>query len=436
MNSQYGGIKMKVRNYIIILLILISAFFIGCENKEITKEDYDSYLSKNIKPLNLMDTNDFSEFEFINSDIKKSDLILIGEMHGTKANYDIKMKFLNYIKGEHDLKYLLIEYPYITSVYTNKYLNSGDETYLENVELPTEEDYEFLKKLYKINSNLDDKDKIRVIGIDSGSTKLSVDYLIEEFSKMKLDSTSKEHLEKLVKVQENMGELSSNMNASPMEYLEIKNSFMSLYEEIYSYESYYKKILDKENNMDFFGVLDSVYSTYCYSDFEDSNKTLNEVFQSLFSNRDNLMYDNFKKIYKNCDDGKYFGQFGGAHTYTKSQTAEGVKPFATLVKENNKISVLTLEILYEKCEFNDNGTTQGYTSYNKSNIIENHIEDDNSIIKLNDKKSPYSKSLDTKLSSYFIPYDTKSVTTDYFQYIILVKNSLEAVENEKVSQLE
>ncbi len=253
---------------------------------------------------------------------------------------------------------------------------------------------------------------------------------------MKLDSTSQEHLEKLVKIQENIGELSSNMNASTMEYVEMKNSFMNLYEEIYNYESYYKKTLDKENSMDFFGVLDSVYSTYYYSNFQDSNMTLNEVFQSLFSNRDNLMYDNFKKIYKSYDDGKYFGQFGGAHTYAKSQTAEGVKPFATLVNEDNNISVLTLEILYEKCEFNDNGTTQGYTSYNKSNIIENHIEDDNSIIKLNDKKSPYSKTLDTKLSSYFIPYDTKSVTTDYFQYIILVKNSLEAVENEKVSQLE
>ncbi|MEG0614007.1 MAG: erythromycin esterase family protein [Clostridium sp.] len=421
---------MKVRNYIIILLIGISVFFIGCAKKEITGEDYDAYLSKNIKSLNLMNINEFSELEFMNSDMKKSDLILIGEMHGTKANNDIKMKFLNYINTEHNLKYLLIEYPYITSVYTNKYLNSGDETYLENVELPTEDDYEFLKELYKINSNLDEKEKIRVIGIDSGSTKLSVDYLIQELSKVKSDSTSQEHLEKLIKVQENMVVLSSSMNASTMEYLEIKNSFMNLYEGIYNHKSYYEKALDKESSMNFFGVLDSVYNTYYYSDFEDSNKTLNEAFETLFANRDNLMYDNFKKIYKNYDGGRYFGQLGGAHTYAKSQTEEGVKPFATLINEDNKISVLTLEILYEKCEFNYQGTTQGYTNYNKSNIIENHIENDNSIIKLNDKKSPYSKTLDTKLSSYFAPYDTKSVTTDYFQYIILIKNSLEAVENE------
>ncbi|MEG2290365.1 MAG: erythromycin esterase family protein [Clostridium sp.] len=421
---------MRVKNYIIILLIGISVFFIGCAKKEITSEDYDTYLSKNIKSLNLMNINEFSELEFMNSDMKKSDLILIGEMHGTKANNDIKMKFLNYINTEHNLKYLLIEYPYITSVYTNKYLNSGDETYLENVELPTEDDYEFLKELYKINSNLDEKEKIRVIGIDSGSTKLSVDYLIQELSKVKSDSTSQEHLEKLIKVQENMVVLSSSMNASTMEYLEIKNSFMNLYEEIYNHKSYYEKALDKESSMNFFGVLDSVYNTYYYSDFEDSNKTLNEAFETLFANRDKLMYDNFKKIYKNYDGGRYFGQLGGAHTYAKSQTEEGVKPFATLINEDNKISVLTLEILYEKCEFNYQGTTQGYTNYNKSNIIENHIENDNSIIKLNDKKSPYSKTLDTKLSSYFAPYDTKSVTTDYFQYIILIKNSLEAVENE------
>ncbi|MEG2918587.1 MAG: erythromycin esterase family protein [Clostridium sp.] len=421
---------MRVKNYIIILLIGISVFFIGCAKKEITSEDYDTYLSKNIKSLNLMNINEFSELEFMNSDMKKSDLILIGEMHGTKANNDIKMKFLNYINTEHNLKYLLIEYPYITSVYTNKYLNSGDETYLENVELPTEDDYEFLKELYKINSNLDEKEKIRVIGIDSGSTKLSVDYLIQELSKVKSDSTSQEHLEKLIKVQENMVVLSSSMNASTMEYLEIKNSFMNLYEGIYNHKSYYEKTLDKESSMNFFGVLDSVYNTYYYSDFEDSNKTLNEAFETLFANRDKLMYDNFKKIYKNYDGGRYFGQLGGAHTYAKSQTEEGVKPFATLINEDNKISVLTLEILYEKCEFNYQGTTQGYTNYNKSNIIENHIENDNSIIKLNDKKSPYSKTLDTKLSSYFAPYDTKSVTTDYFQYIILIKNSLEAVENE------
>lgn len=415
---------------VIIITMFLCVFLIGCEEEKITEEIYNAYLNENVKALNLEEVDNFSNLGFLNSDMKKSDLILIGEGHGTKANYSIKMKFLKYMSKNFDLKYLLLEGSYVNSIKINRYLDTGDEKLLDDIYFFNKEDYEFYKELYKFNSTLDKKDRIITLGIDAATTDETLNYLQEELSKIKLDSKSKEHLKKIVEINKISTEVANNNSVNKEDYNNVKQSILKLYEEMNGYKDYYKKNLSKENNRDLFLVLNSIYNTQNAVNFDDENKNLDDILSNITNIRDNIMYNNFKTISKYFNEGKYFGQFGGQHCYTASginlsDELKENRSFGTLINEDNNVKMITIMTLYENCNHYLNDVIN-YTDYNNNNIIEKHINTDNSIIKLNGEKSPYSKALDQNLlTGDEIILDNDKVTTDYFQYIILVKNSLQ-----------
>lgn len=403
-----------VKNSILIFSMIILLMLSGCEKKA---EDINTYLKKNVKEVNLENPKDYSEFELINSDIHKSKVILLGEGHGSIVNFQVSEKFINYMRDKENLKYILVEYPYVCSVYMNKYLATGEETYLKDLGLPDEETIEMVRKVYEINSTLKDKDKIRFIGIDTGYTLMSLEYLTEELSQVKDEDNIKNDLEKLNEIRDKYQEIAMTMTEDTSKYLDAKN----LYNEFYSNmnKKLYKETLGEKEYVDFSLVADSIYKNLYYSNFEDKSKTFEEVSEELYNNRDLIIYENFKNVYEHFKAGKYFGKFGGQHVWLKEDKSQ-LKSFAAYLKEDNDINLTTITMVYDNCQVATPYFQGTYTDYIKNDAIDKVITADASLIKVKGKTSPYNSSLESFSEKIF---QSKGVTTDFYEYIILAKNS-------------
>jgi hypothetical protein len=141
--------------------------------------------------------------------------------------------------------------------------------------------------------------------------------------------------------------------------------------------------------------------------------------------RDKRMYENFKQVYESLPKGKYYGQWGLNHIFQKEQM--GVKWIAASMNEKGSSlenKVLSIAYAYENCKFMSGTSDRNYSvdyrnTYN-SLVFNNFTTKDYTIFKLNGKDSPFSKD-SIWLTTDIMP--TSGVTVDFYQYIILIKNS-------------
>ena len=214
--------KKKLSVLIIILSLLMGVS--GCTNKSITNPvlknnesiKYSStYLEKYALAINLEDDNDYSTFKCLDQATLNDEIFLIGENHQIKDNYKVKTKFLKYFKEKTNFKYLLIEDSYISSIYYNKYLETGNEIYLNKNFLPSNDAYEFWKNLYAYNLKLNINDKIKIIGIDISNNKQYLEYILKMLTNKILDSDMKQDvvfLKNYLKLISNFGNNMNNLN--------------------------------------------------------------------------------------------------------------------------------------------------------------------------------------------------------------------------------
>lgn len=321
------------------------------------------------------------------------------------------------MRAKEDLKYILVEYPYICSVYMNKYLATGEESYLKDLGLPDEETMELIRQVYDINSTLKDKDKISFIGIDTGYTLMSLEYLTEALSQVKDNDKIKTDLGKLTEVRDKYQEIAMTMTEDTSKYLDAKD----LYNEFYNNmnKKLYKETMGEEKYIDFSLIADSIYKNLYYSNYEDKNKTFDEVKTELYNNRDFIIYENFKNVYEYFKAGKYFGKFGGQHVWLKEDRSQ-LKSFAAYLKEDKDIDLTTVTMVYDNCQVATPYFQGLYSDYIKNSALDKVITADTSLIKLKGENSPYNNSLESFSEDIF---ESKGVTTDFYEYLILAKNS-------------
>ncbi|WP_035292832.1 MULTISPECIES: erythromycin esterase family protein [Clostridiaceae] len=434
---------MKKRLLSVLVVLLICLNFVGCSktgtdvensNKKIPKKAYIEYLEKNTKNLDVRDNEEFSSYTLLNSDVKDKEIFLIGEAHNIDVNYDIKWKFMKYFKKETNFKYLIIEYGFLDSLNINKYVETGNENYLKKVFMPNLEDYEFFRKMYRYNMSLSDKDKITVVGIDTIPSIDASQYLVEKLKDKNLLLEQKMDLQSLKEIYMQIQDVSkqeygdkSSEDKLKDNYMDLKKKVNNVYNKIYNKEKYYREILNEEE-FNFFIVLDNLKSNMDTFDFSKKGNSIEEIQDEAYLKREGVMYENFKKIYSHFQRGKYFGQMGLYHVFLHKVN---INWFGARVNEGDKQfrnKVISIPIFYKECT-NSKGTP--ISTYKDSDDLDKVLKQQYSLIKLNGSKSPFSKELrwdfintlqwSSSGKTLDIPRD--GMTTDYFQYMIIVKDA-------------
>ena len=355
--------------------------------------------------------------DFLNAHIdslKNSNIIWLGEMHGTQKSFDIAYEMLATLDDQLEIDYLLLEYSYITEVQLNHYLETGNEDVLNKIMESfkktfsyTEEQKSFLKKLYEFNLTRPKDRKLKTISIDiEHQWPYTHRQIIKNYEK-KIPADS-----------------------SLLIY-DIKNRT--------DYPTFYSQLLeDLEKNEALYRNLykDDYYYLY-YAVRNIHYRFLTSQSKNFNDTRDSLIYENFK--YRNTKtDLSYttsFAIWGRDHTYQyKTQKTNWI---ASKIKMHNpEINQTTFSCLYSHSKFNIPTTlAPGFLRwlYKGDYTTTNLMNNDNMFAKINGTKRLTSKAISDvtffdiqelpENKDFVYKRDKTQRNADYLQYIILVMNS-------------
>ncbi|MFA6939827.1 MAG: hypothetical protein WCQ54_02445 [Clostridiaceae bacterium] len=379
-------------------------------NEKKEKYDMNKYLDENHAEIDL-DTG--SGFSLMDEDIVKSDVILTGEYSNVSKNYQVKLSLLKYLNKKYNVRYLLENISYSQSSLLNEYLKSGDVSKLDFVvpgRIDLKEFNDFCNKLKEYNDTLPESKKIIVIGINleyySWSTFAYINSLIPESEPI---SEIKPFIKAYI---ENFKTFNNKQNQE--NYDGIIKTFINLHKNMEDNPAAYESYLGNRY-FDFKFTVDNFVNTY---KIYNAGVTDYDEVESIF-------YNNFKRIYHNLPIGKYFGQFKMEHVYQNTCVYMGdTKRFAMYLNGSDSPvggRVLSIAYAYQNCmaltDQIDNREADVETEFTDLNLIQNISKSDITLFKLNGDKSLFS----TK--SYFVTSMDNMPDTDYFKYIILIKNS-------------
>jgi len=344
----------------------------------------------------------------------EKDIYWLGEAHGIKYSYDALWILFKHIHEKVKFRYFLIESGYPAEFYLNKYLETGNEELL-NISFESfrggfnnnQNLFDFFCKLYKYNQNLDPKDRIKVVALDYTQNNI--------FSSRFLRSLLLEHVQCL-----ELPRVGNKFVNKP-----IKNTDRLLH----IYEQLYADLLNDKSK--YVNCLDSSYFAYQYTLRNITSSWISELTNFL-DVREVLMFDNFKIRNQDLDfkKNKAFAYFGSNHCYLEK--TKGFESFSSRIKKSDpQLSIVSIVMKYAKSKTRApiNTTllsiilpdTKGSINWPFSNNwnIPTKLWDDNiSLISLNKDLSPFQKS-----RWFILGYLNGFHTTDYFQYVVFIKNS-------------
>ncbi len=411
----------NVKKYVklFICLTLIICFISGCYNNPTKKSSTSSdavnnFLEENHASVDISKDNHNNGFSIMDSDIKKNNVILTGEGHAVAKNYEVKLALLKHLNQKDKISYLLAEIGYSSSCYINEYLESGDESKLKLVynNVPrtfswSKDEYNSWIELRKYNLTVPENQRIKVIGIDiEQQIKTAYAYLNSILPSNSPPNEIRPAIEQFTN--------SYNLKNDNALIASIENLQSDIKSKSHIYNSYFGS-----KYFDFSIVVDNIVN------FKNTKTSSESNFDNI---REPLIYSNFKRIYSHFPTKKYFGEFGMEHVYqrspTSSYTNESGTRFAMYLNSNDspvKGKVLSIAYGYEDCYYMN--VVQNYTEskagspISNSFILDKYSKTDITIFKLNGNNSPFNS------ETYFVKEFNGGYTTDYFKYIIFIKNS-------------
>lgn len=421
-------IKAFLKRFIIILLsltgLVMLAFGIYVLISQGTESDpHQAYLKKNMEGIDLGSSPAFQIFD---SGFYQNQVFLLGETHGYQIPQELDFAMLKHLNATAGVRYYLAEIDYCQAWFLNKYLRSGDESFLQTVFEPwinqaqwgSKEFYNKIKKIRTLNASLPADRKVQFLGVDKIQSVPTVKAFLREFlTEVNYQSTPGSQIDSLRAYL--LGE------AAPREA--IGRVAGKVLEDMEKKEAFYRELLG-EHCTSFRHFIQNV----AYLDSEVP--------------RDSLMLSNL--IFLTNQSGlareKMYGLWGYYHTL-QAPLRIGV-PFAALIKQsdlpfNNKVVSLNILSLGSDMMIPPGFKPQppagkvGYFNNNGPFVFVEGIKDlkaltdKNSvtIFKLNNENSPYRHSqrlarVKTWVARSFIPADD-AATTDLFQYVVLVRDS-------------
>ncbi len=400
MNSNVNFKRRGIWRVLFILMVVLQAFEIvfGLRyfNNTYNKDLFLYLLNNRSVDLKILNTEDY-------------DVFFTGECHATCKNYDVQLRFIKYLSEKADLKYIFAEDFPSSSYIINFYLQTGDnselEEYLKNLKGTyggTNEFREYLVKLYEFNKSLPEDKKLTYIGLD-----------IEH-----QEENAKNYLLKLT---EKSSKLRSKIFSSSDELLSIE-ILRNISEDIKLNSDFYKKELG-DNLFKFEYLLGNFIKGWDYC-----NSSENGLESDVM--RENSIIENFKKVYNYFPKGKFYGQWGNSHAALSDSVEKKSVRFAAQL-QNSKDSpvkgrVCSTMILYLNSQRMNRGNGSSEELFfpitdtkKELSTIKLLSKGDFTFFKLDGGKSPFKSQL-----YFFFPAEVGNVlTTDVCQYIILLRNS-------------
>ncbi|MFH1435064.1 MAG: hypothetical protein ABIJ56_05040 [Pseudomonadota bacterium] len=292
----------------IIAFIALTAFFQpSCEEKDsgtgIAQVDY---LAANASSLDLTVTDDFSDLALLDPYVDDNEVFFSAEIHGMKQNYDLRLKFLKYFVSR-GVRSCLVELGYGFVQYLGEYLETGDEQLLGDIYAELEgayawshEEFEFWKEVYAFNRTLPEDGKIVLIGIDIEQVFAVGGWRLHDLLP---EGDPPESIAPMI------AELRRINESGLYDYYTLRTFSSSLQADIEAHAGAYEAYLG-QNYFDFRFVARNLVNRYECDAISDEGEWASE--------RDRRIYENFKDIYQNRPQEKYFGQWGRAHVYRRA----------------------------------------------------------------------------------------------------------------------
>jgi len=324
------------------------------------------YLKRNVNQISL-EKYDREDFKYLDNE-EGVRLFFSGETHGFEENYRLRINLIRYFYEEHGIRRYMGELGYSSGYFLNKYLETGEEKYLELVNYSLEgsfdfsvEDYEFWKELYNYNLTLPQGKKIKIYGLDMELQYwiplLAVHDLLE---KVKVEELDPEDMEAVKEVKALFKEVHDLILPPGGDY---KNIYRNVEEIISQRKLRYKKndILDafKTSRLNFILGRAPVEKYYTPDEMVDIEaiifNALNTIeFLNLKTNeemyfymREKFIFENFIRLFKAFPQDEFYGQWGRFHISEREDSNE--IRFAQLVEDfapNFYRSITAIEYLY------------------------------------------------------------------------------------------
>lgn len=412
------------KKVVIILLTILAVILTGVvyavNNKEYTEKDIGKYLKENHSEVNINNDNDYSSFKILDKDVKKAEVVFIGEAHGVSAKNDIQLKLMKYLNENFGYNYMLLECGYSKSLLINKYLETGDIQYLkESIEINkgqsyyTEQYYDMFIDIYEYNKT--HKSKIKTFGIDKEFVPLyAYNYMIEALQDKEITEDIDKCFSDFIYCINNLEEY--RKDNSEKEFLNLQKSVLQI---LNDKKDFYSEFLG-EDYFNFTYLLDNLIFTYNY--YRGSEPV----------DRDANMYDNFKKLKAHLPEGKFMGSFGGFHILQNNSFGKSVAHYLQFTEDSPvKGKVISIDSLHDNCVHMERASDSEERKYEYivltekyNDIFKPYLNSKATIFKLNGKRSPFGKKL-----IYIGEHKSNMINTEkeennlrYYQYVLILKD--------------
>ena len=355
--------------------------------------------------------------------IPKSNIYWLGEGHATASNYDIAFDLYCKIDSAVKVDYILLESNYLQTHYLNKYMKSGDSLMLDLAFSTTvgsfgwtKERKAYYEKIYGYEKKKPKVNRIQFVGID-------IEHSYWHSHKFLIDSL-------LLSTISDSNKVISRIR-QPLRYsIDYFKYYSQLYDDILKNESSYRLMLGERFDVVKYLVKNIYNITYCQS--------LPDKLWDV--TRDSLIYENFnwQNEHLQFADKVSFGLWGTDHIFQSPTKEETIFIAAHIKNKHSEITQTGFRMLYTKCSFNmptffvPNFARWifGKKHYFKTKAL-NNDKIWSKVSGISFLKKRKNRDLNYPLHVDSIPQKIDVVgerkkgyqNREYFQYIILVKNS-------------
>ena len=427
----------KFFKWVLIVLIGIHvAAFIGfwiyaMKAKGSTSEAHIAYLAENkelIKP-NAVD------LDLLDDEFYEHQLFFLGESHGFEVPQQLDIMLLTQLNKKVGLRHYLAEVDHSQAYFLNMYLQTGDEALLRqvfqfwtdiNAQWANQEFYNKIKSIRQYNETLPAAQRIKIVGVD----------------KIQDPELLKAHMQSIITdTASSAGKAAADSSAIKEELLAY---FTGDWEQMMHKASELQEKV-QENS--------ATYQSLLGADYFTLNHTLTNLqYKEGSVRRDSVMFLNLQALTsaQGLENEKLYGLWGMHHTYQAS--VNGTMPFAALIKQSAlpyKDKLVTLAVMTLDSEMMvptnvipasfrpaERYVSTGLANFDGPMVFMYGVDDlrevtepnTTTLFKLDKQGSPYFGS-DRLISSAspvggsLKPTESSIQVTDYFQYLILVRNS-------------
>lgn len=422
---QFFQLSLRIRvSFYVLSLIVLSALSGWAQSDSISYSQI---------PKEEILAGSADNFKLFDEAFYQNQLFLLGESHGVQKPQEVDFELLKHLNQKVGVRYYIAEVDATKAYYMNQYLKTGDDATLRKVFRSWVENKaqwannDFFRKIQRIralNQTLPANRQIQFVGIDRiHDNKLVAEHLTQLIQGRKLPKASQPLADSLM---QRLGR--------PMADSLVAQPALAWLADWEVNQSTYQKVFGKDS------------------------KTLHHLLTNIgylktIKSREKTIFTNFKTILPDLNNEKLYGFWGYFHVL-QNPPLQSAKPFACLVKESDlylhdKVVSITFSYLdsysmvptaYLPPFWQDKGKT--YTRLDKFNQDSElmHTEGIDAMRAATRPNSltlfaldrPGSFARKAPIRIKYAPYmpktqqmqfDPAHPTTDYFQYVILVRNS-------------